>query len=720
MNSQWITAEQKNHSDCPVFQRCFPIGKKAEQAYLEITSRGVYVAELNGHRIGNFIMAPGWTEYRDRIQLQKYDVTDMLEAENTLRITLSCGWYSGRIATGEGNWHSGDPEYLKRTEAVIALLTVIYTDGSRECIATDADWDTGYGQLRFCDIYDGEIYDARIKPEFTAKAVPAVNQNTDMLVPQQGEIVTEHERIKPVALIISPKGERIIDFGVNTTGYPEITVNAKEGEKISFSFAEILDKDGNFYNENYRSARCFYKYTCKDGLQTHKPTHTFYGYRYIRVDEYPDTKILLENFTAITVYSDMKRTGYIETSDDLLNTLFENIIRGQESNYLDIPTDCPQRDERMGWTGDAQVFMRAASLNFDVRKFFLKWLTDMKLDQREDGAIPAVIPRLFEGMPSSAGWGDAVTVCPWEVYLTYGDREIPEMMYPAMTRWVDFITSVTKDEGLWTGYEHFGDWLELSGIYDESSVTTRKDVIAAGYYAYSTEIVCKLGRVLGKNTEEYEKLHEKIKRTFINTYEDNLATQTEYVLAIYFGLTDRPALLAEKLVEKIHADGNIMQTGFLGTPYILHVLTDFGYSELAYDLLLRKEYPSWLYPITMGATTMWEHWDGIKPDGSVWSASMNSYNHYAYGAVADWMYGKCAGINRLEEAPGFEKILFKPYATDKIDRFFARIETKYGFVSSGWYHENGKIIYEIISPVEASAVVNGKAVSISIGKNVIK
>lgn len=718
MDAKWITAGQKNHTDCPVFEKIFNIKGRISSAVMNVSAKGVYVAEINGNRVGSFIMAPGWTEYRERIQYQSYDVTALLKEENTVHITLANGWYSGRIATGEGNWHKGDPEYLMRTEEVIAEIIIEYADVSRAHISTGTDWFTSFGALEFCDIYDGEIYDANTVPEFTRHAILAADQSTGMLVPQQGEEVTEHERIKPTALIISPKGERILDFGQNITGYPEITLNAAKGAQVSFSFAEILDKDGNFYNENYRSAKCFFKYTCKEGLQTHKPTHTFYGFRYIRIDEYPDIPIELENFTAITVHSNIKRTGWIETSDEMVNRLFGNIIRGQESNYLDIPTDCPQRDERMGWTGDAQVFVRTASFNFNVQKFFLKWLTDMKLDQREDGAVPAVIPRLFESSAGSAGWSDAITVCPWEIYLTYGNREILSIMYPSMKKWVDYITAVTTTKGLWTGHEHFGDWLELSGIYDKSSVSTRKDVIAAGYYAYSTQIVSKVGRILGENTEKYEKLYGEIKKAFIEAYQDNLCTQTEFVIALYFGLTDAPAKLAKKLAEKIRADGTMIQTGFLGTPYILHVLTENGYNELAYELLLRKDYPSWLYPITKGATTMWEHWDGIKPDGSVWSAEMNSYNHYGYGAVADWLYGKCAGINRVEDAPGFKKILFKPYPSDKIDRLFAKIETEYGTVISGWYHKNGHIVYEITTPVPATAVIDGKTTDIPIGKTV--
>ena len=519
-------------------------------------------------------------------------------------------------------------------------------------------------------------------------------------------------------IITTPKGETVLDFGQNMTGYLKITVDAKEGDKISFSFAEILDKDGNFYNENYRKAKAIYEYICKDGVQTYKPNLTFYGFRYVRIDSYP-TEIKPENFTAIVVHSDMKRTGYIESSDPMLNQLFSNIIWGQKGNFLDIPTDCPQRDERLGWTGDAQVFIRTASYNYNVLRFFKKWLSDVKAEQYENGGVPDFIPSIYPRKPRlSTAWADAIAICPWQCYLTYGDREIIENLFEPVKKWVDYITNTTAKKNLWFDGDHYADWLELGGEYGKCKGPTRDDLVASAYYANSVNILIKMGKVLGYDVSAYEELHKNIRTAFIKEFRDDFKTQTEHVMALQFELTDKPQAVADSLAELIHKEGDKIQTGFVGTPYILHVLSRYGYKELAYTLLLRKEYPSWLYPISKGATTIWEHWDGIKPNGDIWPASMNSYNHYAYGAVGDWMYGVMAGINTVEDAPGFAKVHFAPVPDDRIDWFKAEIDTAYGKVSSHWWHEDGKVRYEIETPVDSVATIDGKTHELSPGKHI--
>ncbi len=715
IKSNWIKPKSDMGEICPLFKKLFSIKKPIEKAILRISARGVYAAKLNGKRVGNFILAPGWTEYLKRIQLQEYDITELLKEENTLTVCLAKGWYNGRITTSVETSSFPDALKDKRECAVIAEISVKYSDGSAEIFGTDDSWQVAESQLRFCDIYDGEIYDASFEPYFDDFAVIADNNDLSVLISQEGEEIVENERIEPIALIHTPKGETVIDFGQNLTGYPEFTVNAKAGDKVEFSFAEILDKDGNFYNENYRSAKCLFDYTCKDGLQTHKPELTFYGFRYLRIDKFPQKDFKLDQFAAIVVHSKLSRTGYIETSEPMLNQLFHNIIWGQKSNYLDVPTDCPQRDERLGWTGDAQVFVRAASYNFDVKRFFTKWLHDMALAQKENGIIPPIIPDVWD-VECGAAWSDAVAICPWQMYLTYGDKDILVDMFPAICSWVDYITNTTTTKGLWTGKWQFGDWLELTAPFGGEKGETRDDLVASAYYAYSTNLLCKIGKILGKDVASYKKLYSLIVETFKKTYADNFKTQTEYVLALYFDLTDNKALVADALAKKIISDGNKMQTGFVGTPYLLHALSDNGYTDLAYDLLLRREYPSWLYPITKGATTMWEHWDGILPNGELWDKKMNSYNHYAYGAVADWMYGVCAGIKTVESAPGFEEIYFCPKPTDKIDSFSAKIDTAYGLVSSRWWHENNAVKYEIVTPSSAKAFINGKEYNLAPGK----
>lgn len=711
-----IIAENSVHGDCTVFKKTFAAVKKAESAVLKITAWGVYEARLNGNRVGDFVLAPGWTVYEKRLQMQTYDITSLLREENTLEVTVGGGWYAGRITGGEDSWHQADPESENRRAALLAEIEITYTDGKADVIPTDSTWQTGRGGLIFSDIYDGEVYDATRPLVFDGTAAEDAELDVSVVIPTVGEAVTEHERLVGQRLIVTPRGEKVIDFGQNTAGYPEITVTAKAGDRVRLSFAEILDKDGNFYNENYRSAKCRYEYICRDGVQTFKPTFTFYGYRYVRIDEYPTQNPDPKNFTAVVLHSDIRRTGFFESSDPLLNRLYENIIWGQKGNFVDVPTDCPQRDERFGYTGDAQVFMQTACLNFDVRRFFEKWLGDLALLQPENGEIPAIAPAVYGCHVVSGGWGDAVTICPWEMYLTYGDREILERMYPKMEKWLEYIAASSNDEYLWTGHFQYGDWLELN---PEGSHTD-KDLIGSAFYAHSCMLTYKAGKAIGADCEKYKNLYNRIKEEYNKKYGDRLKTQTELVLTVHFGLTDSPEELVARLCDKIDEDGGHLTTGFLGTPYLLHVLTEYSHAEKAYDLLLRREYPSWLYPVTCGATTMWEHWDGIRPDGTVWSAGMNSYNHYAYGAVGDWLYGKAAGINRVEAHPGFERVLFTPHATEKIERLSARIETKYGTVSSKWENTENGVVYEMISPVPAEAVIGGKKYDLNIGKNIIK
>ncbi|MBR2880048.1 MAG: family 78 glycoside hydrolase catalytic domain, partial [Oscillospiraceae bacterium] len=546
----------------------------------------------------------------------------------------------------------------------------------------------------------------------------AEDNTQNLLIAQEGEAVKEQERLSVKEVIITPKGETVLDFGQNITGYLEITADAKEGDELSFSFGEILDKDGNFYNDNYRSAKSLYKYTCKNGKQTYKPTLTFYGFRYVRVDSYP-TAVDPNNFTAIVVHSELKRTGFIESSDPLLNQLFSNILWSQKDNFLDIPTDCPQRDERLGWMGDAQVFIRTASYNYNVLKFFKKWLNDVKAEQYKNGAVPDLVPSIYPRKPRiSTAWGDAVAVCPWQCYLTYGDTEILESLFEPICKWVEYITKTTTKPYLWFGGKHYADWLELGGTYGKFKGPTRDNLVASAFYANTVNILIKAGKVLGRDVSRYEVLHKNIRAAFIKEFRDDFRTQTEHIMALQFELTDNPQTVADSLAALIHKQGDMLQTGFVGTPYILHVLSRYGYSELAYTLLLRKEYPSWLYPISKGATTVWEHWDGIKPNGDIWPASMNSYNHYAYGAVGDWMYGVMAGINTVEDAPGFAKVHFAPIPDGRIEWFKAEIDTKWGKVSSHWWHENGRVHYEITTPVVSTAVIEGKAYTLSPGKHI--
>lgn len=709
--SEWIKGCEKNLRGGTVYLKNFRCAAKAEKAILKITALGVYEAKLNGERVGDFILAPGWTSYLNRLQVQSYDVTDMLKTENSLEVTVGQGWRA--IA----NKRDGSDFLGYRDTALIAELTLVYADGRTESIVTDSSWTARESKLRYTNIYDGDIYDATFKAG-SARHCICVDLEKDMLIPQEGEKIVEHERMPALQIIKTPAGETVIDFGQNMTGYVEFRIKGTPGAQATISHGETLDCDGNFYNANYRSADAQIKFVCDGEEHTYKSALTFFGFRYIRLENWPD-EIKKENFTAIVVHSDIRRTGYFECSDETVNKLFKNIIWGQKSNFLDVPTDCPQRNERLGWTGDAQVFVRTASLNFDVERFFKKWLHDLAADQGRDGCVPHVIPNIFDDMGGSSAWSDAAVICPWEIYRTYGDKKILEDQFDSMKAWIDWMRE-RSENGRRSGGSHFGDWLGLDSPEGSYKGSTPEDLIATAYYKYSTELFIKAAHALGRDVAEYENIPAEAAKAFRREYMENgrvkNATQTACVLALYFDITDDRAATATQLNELVKRAGHL-ETGFVGTPYLLHALSDNGYAGTAYDLLLRREYPSWLYPISKGATTVWEHWDGIKPDGTMWSSDMNSFNHYAYGAVADWMYGAAAGINSDPDRPGFEHIIFRPVTDRRLDFVKASIDTRRGTVASEWRRENGRIKYIFIVPEGccASAVIGGEKHEVGAG-----
>ena len=709
--SEWIKGCEKNLRGGTVYLKNFRCAAKAEKAILKITALGVYEVKLNGERVGDFILAPGWTSYLNRLQVQSYDVTNLLKTENSLEVTVGQGWRA--IA----NKRDSSDFLGYRDTALIAELTIVYADGSTESIVTDSSWTARESKLRYTNIYDGDIYDATFKAG-SARHCICVDLEKDMLIPQEGEKIVEHERMPALQIIKTPAGETVIDFGQNMTGYVEFRIKGTPGAQATISHGETLDRDGNFYNANYRSADAQIKFVCDGEEHVYKSALTFFGFRYIRLENWPD-EVKKENFTAIVVHSDIRRTGYFECSDETVNKLFKNIIWGQKSNFLDVPTDCPQRNERLGWTGDAQVFARTASLNFDVERFFQKWLHDLAADQGRDGCVPHVIPNIFDDMGGSSAWSDAAVICPWEIYRTYGDKKVLEDQFDSMKAWIDWMHE-RSENGKRSGGFHFGDWLGLDSPEGSYKGSTPDDLIATAYYKYSTELFIKAAHALGRDVSEYENIHAEAAAAFRREYMENgrvkNATQTACVLALYFDITDDRAATAAQLNELVKRAGHL-ETGFVGTPYLLHALSDNGCAETAYDLLLRREYPSWLSPISKGATTVWEHWDGIKPDGTMWSTDMNSFNHYAYGAVADWMYGAAAGINSDPDRPGFEHIIFRPVTDRRLDFVKASIDTRRGTVKSEWRRENGRIKYIFTVPGGccASVVIGGEKHEVGAG-----
>ena len=709
--AKWLKPAKDMGDVAPRFKKEFSLSKTVKEAKLYVTALGVYEVTINDKRVSDYVLAPGWTTYMKRLQYQEYDVTDLLTADNEIHIWVGKGWYRSPMES----WSHSQSDLCANPAAMLSQLEITYTDGSEDVIVSDTSWTVSESCIRFSEIYDGEICDGTHVPDFTGE-VEVFDGPFHTLLPQQGEEIKEQERLAAARLFVTPKGETVIDFGQEVTGYLEVTVDACAGDIVDVSFAEVMDKEGNFYNDNYRKAKAQYHYTCHDGKQTYKPKFTFYGFRYIRINSFPGgvSNASLDHFTAVVVHSELKRTGYLSCSDPLLNRLFDNIIWGQKGNFLDVPTDCPQRDERLGWTGDAQVFVRTACLNYDVEKFFTKWLSDMAADQHPDGYVGHIIPDLHNAPNASAAWGDAATVCPWEIYLAYGNPAILEAQFECMHKWVDYITSVTKDKGLWTGSEHYGDWLGLDAPVGSYKGSSREEFIASAFYAHSASLVIKAGKVLGKDVSAYEALYDTIVKTFRQTY-TVYNTQTECVLAAHFKLAPDPQAAADQLAQMIKDNGIRLQTGFVGTPYLLHVLSSYGYTDLAYSLLLRKEYPSWLYPVTKGATTIWEHWDGIMEDGNFWDVNMNSFNHYAYGSVADWVYGVAAGITPVESAPGYAKVRIAPTPDVRLDWLKAVLDTRHGQIRSEWKKLDTLWRYEITTPVEAVIVIAGREHRVTAG-----
>ncbi len=662
----------------PVFKKTVWADKPVSRAILHVTALGFYEAYLNSARVGRFIFAPGWTSYRTRLQVQSYDVTELTESCNVLEIAV------GRGRRFHDRKDEELPDLPGRDIALIAALEITYEDGTGETVFTDETWTCAKSNVLYSDIYNGETVDYNA-PTDGDLPVRTVDVPKEILILTEGEESREMARLPAVELITTPKGETVLDFGQEITGYVEWKVPEKQGAEFVIYHAEFLDKDGNFYTENLRSAKCEIHVISDGRPHLYKPRFTFQGFRYIKLVGF-DADVNLEDFNAIVVFSDMKRTGFFACGDELVQQLYENVVWGQRGNFLDVPTDCPQRDERLGWTGDAQVFARTASFTYDTRRFFRKWLHDLAADQRENGAVPHVVPRVWDGQ-GSAAWGDACTIVPWQVYLAYGDTSVLREQFNSMKRWVDFIGTECSEPGLWDGGSHFGDWLSLDAGDEATAGFTDDNLIATAMYANSVDITIKAGKILGEDVSAYEALYPVIvnayRTHYLNDGKPEHETQTAQVLALTFGLTDDPARELKKLCDDIEACGHL-KTGFVGAGYLLHVLSDNGRTDLAYRLLLRREFPSWLYPVTMGATTTWERWDGMKPDRSFATPAMNSFNHYAYGAVADWLYGDVAGINPDEQEPGYRHILLRPHPSKALGYAKARLLTECGEIVSSW------------------------------------
>ena len=729
--ASWIESGEQEEdtisNPCPFLRKEFNLKGNIKEARVYVSGRGLYQLYLNGKKVGDQLFTPGWTSYHKRFQYQVYDVTGYLNNDrNAIGVILGDGWYRGFLA-----W-SGKKSFYGDKLALILQLESIYENGTKDIIISDRSWKSSAGPILKSDIYNGEIYDARLeidgwnKPEFKDKKwnnVTEKDYSKEMLVASEGDPIRITEIIKPVSKFTTPEGDLVFDLGQNIVGWVQFKLKGKAGTKITLRHAEVLDKEGNFYTENLRAAKQEVQYIFKgQGEETFEPHFTFQGFRYIAVKDYP-SKINPDDLAGKVIHSDMTPGGDFECSDTLINRLQKNIQWGLRGNFLDIPTDCPQRDERLGWTGDAQAFAPTACFNMDAAAFYTKWMKDFIADQKEDGRVPWVIPNILDGGggtgwadgTSATGWADAALIIPWTVYRVYGDTRILEVQYESMKSWVEYMRKQSGDSYLYNTGFHFGDWLAFATTRsDYPGATTDKDLIATAYFYYSTALLKKTAVILGKDqdTEDYRALMQNIKNAFQKEFitpNGRLSsnTQTAYVLALAFNLfpENLKETAAKRLAEDVKRFGHIT-TGFLGTPLICHVLANYGYADLAYMLLFRKEYPSWLYPVTKGATTIWERWDGIKPDGTFQNPGMNSFNHYAYGAVGYWLYTSVAGIQASPEIPGYKRIIIKPHITEKLTYAKAEYHSIYGKILSHWQMADGKLQLNIVVPPNTTAQIH--------------
>jgi alpha-L-rhamnosidase len=726
---QWIGAffsgGPRTTSPAPYLRKEFRITKQVLSARLYATAFGLYECYLNGMRVGDALLTPGWTDYNKHIQYQVYDVIELIQSgTNAWGAILGDGWSVGHIA-----W-VGRQRYTDRPQ-LLAQIILTYTDGSKEIIATDDSWKVTQGPILESDMLMGESYDAR--RELTGWCNPAYDDTSwwsaeifedrgSALVATNGPAVKRQEELRPVKVhkipdFVNPRW--IFDLGQNMVGWIRLRVCGEKGTTVSIRYAEVLNPDGTLYTANLRTARNTDYYTLKGGEEEiWEPHFLFHGFRYVELLGFPGAPTD-ETITGIVIHSDIPSTGTFECSDPLINQLQQNIVWGQKSNFVDVPTDCPQRDERLGWTGDAQVFIRTAAFNMNVAGFFTKWMRDLEDAQFPDGAYPAVAPNpsawsIGDGGPA---WADAGVICPWTIYQCYGDIRLLEARYASMQRFIEFLSRTSQD-GLrcyteYTGWRGFGDWLALDGS-DGREGGTSKELIGTAFFAYSSHLLAKIAGILGKdeNAEHYENYSRQAREAFVKHFvlsDGTLkgGTQTSYVLALNFDLLpqDLRSIAVAELVRNIVQRDNHLSTGFVGTPYLNQVLSEMGHLDTAYALLKQTTWPSWLYSVTQGATTIWERWDGWTHDKGFQDQTMNSFNHYAYGAVGAWMYAVIGGIDLDPEQPGYKHIIMRPQPGGGLTYAKTGLHSMYGFIRSEWTLQNDTFDWQITVPANTTATV---------------
>jgi alpha-L-rhamnosidase len=704
----------------PYLRREFELRAAIKSARLYITSLGLYEAQINGKVVGDHVLSPGWTVYDERLRYQIFDVTTMLNSgKNAIGAILGDGWFRGRIGFGGGQRNVYGKEL-----ALLAQLEVQYDDGSSERIVSDENWRAATGPILLNGIYDGEIYDARLEhsgwslPGFDdAKWSPVrtAKWNMDALEAPLHPPVRRIETLAPVSVHQSPSGKTIVDFGQNLVGRLSIKVKGPAGHTITLRHAEVLEH-GELGTRPLRFAEATDRYTLKGSeIETWEPRFTFHGFRYVEVNDWPD-ELNLQDINAVVLHSDMERTGWFECSDPLLNQLHQNVVWGMRGNFLDVPTDCPQRDERLGWTGDLEVFAPTASFLYDVSGLLQSWLKDLAVEQQKaGGSVPHVVPNVLgTNSGAAAAWADAATVVPWVLYQRFGDAGILADQFESMHAWVDYVAELAGQSRLWDKGFQFGDWLDPTAPPDKpAQARTDKAIVASAYFVHSAELVARAAEILGRTDEQkkYQALASEARAAFAREYITPSGrlmcdAETAYALAIAFDLLltqEQRQKAGERLNELVRESGYRIRTGFVGTPLMCDALCSTGHYAAAYRLLTQQECPSWLYPVTMGATTIWERWDSMLPDGTINPGEMTSFNHYALGAVADWMHRTIGGLTPIE--PGYRHIEIRPRPGGGLTHAQVRHITPYGLAESVWKIENGKLHLDVIIPPNTTALV---------------
>ena len=732
--ARFIYSGEDNDPDCStpihIFRKDFKLSKSnIVRARLFESAIGIFESEINGVRVSNEYFAPGNTNAFKHIQYVEYDVTSMLTSEFTISARVANGWQLGRVDT--------KTNYYSNKRGFICELHVFYSDGTSEVFKTDDTWEwTDNGPERFADFYDGEIYDANYTPSDFKSCKYLPEESCKKLIARLGVPVTEHEVLKPIDIIIDKDGSRIFDFGQNFAGVVKLKTNAKRGTVIEITHAELIH-NGVFFTENLCTAKAKLTYICKGGGEEFMPHFTYMGFRYAKVKCSSECDIEL---VGVVLHSELEFTGKFTSSNAKINQLQSNIIWSGKANFIDIPTDCPQRDERLGWTGDIAVFASTAAYNMDISLFMRKWLFDLESEQ-VDGVVPFTVPdvNIFDKPQKTptSGWSDAAAMVPWAVYMASGDKDILARQYESMKSWVDCEKRCCNERLIWEDGFQFGDWLAPDGAYP--TWVSRNKWLASCYFANSADIVSKSAAILGfaDDAEKYAKLRDDVKAAFMAEFVNDDGTfkehtvvvkrkgeeivskisgfQSAYVCALWFDMLPenlRPKVL-RLLVENIHDHGGLLNTGFLGTPYLTFALSDNGEDAEAFKMLLNEECPSWLYPVNLGATTVWERWDGIMPDGEVnikkqngvnaSNINMVSFNHYAYGAVGDWLYRRLAGLEC--DTAGYKHFTVKPHIGGGFTYAHTEKISPYGLIKCGWRLENGVITIDVTVPVNTTATV---------------